>query len=142
MILNDTDKRLIALLRINARMPLSTLAKKLNVSRTTVQNRLERLETSGVIAGYTITLKPDVEQSEVHALMFVTVEGREEPKVIELLRGFPSVIEIHGTNGHWDLVLDVHTNNLAALHEMMLQIRDMTGVKTTETTLLLSSFKK
>lgn len=142
MILNETDKRLIALLRINARMPLSTLAKKLNVSRTTVQNRLERLESSGVISGYTVTLKPSIEQEAIHALMFISVESRQENKVIDILRGFPSVSEIHYTHGHWDLVLEMRATNLVMMHEMLLQIRDIPSVLNTETTLLLSSVKK
>lgn len=139
--LNETDKKLIALLRVNARTPLSTLAVKLGVSRTTVQNRLARLEATGVIAGYTVTLKPSAEQSMVHALMFITVEGRFEAKIIEVLRGYTSVVEIHGTNGHWDLVLDVRSDSLSALHDLLLEVRTLEGVLTTETTLLLSSFK-
>ena len=63
--LNKTDKKLISLLRVNARTSVSDLAKKIGVSRTTVQNRLDRLEQSGVIAGYTITLKPEVEKSQI-----------------------------------------------------------------------------
>ena len=99
--LNKTDKKLISLLRVNARTSVSDLAKKIGVSRTTVQNRLDRLEQSGVIAGYTITLKPEVEKSQIKALMFITAEGKEEAKVIEALRGFPSIVEIYSTNGHW-----------------------------------------
>ena len=139
--LNDTDKNLIALLRINARTPLSTLAKKLNVSRTTVQNRLERLESSGLITGYTVTLKPTTAQADVNALVFLSINGQHEEKLIERLRGYPSVLEIHGTNGRWDLVLNVRTNHLATFNDLLLHIRKLPAVLNTETTLLLASYK-
>jgi DNA-binding Lrp family transcriptional regulator len=113
----------------------------IGVSRTTVQNRLDRLEQSGVIAGYTVTLKPEVEKSQIKALMFITAEGKEEGKVIDVLRGFPSIIEIYSTNGHWDLMVEVQTDSLIDFHEVLAQVRVIPGVLTTETTILLAPFK-
>ena len=139
--LNKTDKKLISLLRVNARTSVSDLAKKIGVSRTAVQNRLDRLEQSGVIAGYTVTLKPEVEKSQIKALMFITAEGKEEGKVIDVLRGFPSIIEIYSTNGHWDLMVEVQTDSLIDFHEVLAQVRVIPGVLTTETTILLAPFK-
>ena len=139
--LNKTDKKLISLLRVNARTSVSDLAKKIGVSRTTVQNRLDRLEQSGVIAGYTVTLKPEVEKRQIKALMFITAEGKEEGKVIDVLRGFPSIIEIYSTNGHWDLMVEVQTDSLIDFHEVLAQVRVIPGVLTTETTILLAPFK-
>lgn len=139
--LNKTDKKLISLLRVNARTSASDLAKKIGVSRTTVQNRLDRLEQSGIIAGYTVTLKPEVEKSQIKALMFITVEGKDEAKIIDVLRGFPNITEIYSTNGHWDLMVEVQTDNLIDFHEVLAQVRVIPGVLTTETTILLAPFK-
>lgn len=140
--LNQTDKKLISLLRINARTSVSDLAKKIGVSRTTVQNRLARLEQSGIIAGYTVTLKPEAEKSQIKALMFITAEGKEEAKVIDVLRGFPNITEIYSTNGQWDLMVEVQTDHLIEFHEVLAQVRVIPGVLTTETTILLAPFKK
>ncbi len=49
--MSDRDEELLGLLKLNAREPVASLARKLGVSRTTVQDRLKRLETSGVIGG-------------------------------------------------------------------------------------------
>ena len=57
--MDDTDHRLIALLRQDARLPLAALAAKLGVSRGTVANRLRRLEDDGVVVGYTVRLRPE-----------------------------------------------------------------------------------
>lgn len=50
------DQKLLALLRRNARTSVTELAKALHVSRSTIQNRIARLETSGVIRGYSVIL--------------------------------------------------------------------------------------
>jgi predicted ArsR family transcriptional regulator len=55
--MDDTDRRLIALLRQNARLPVATLAELLKVSRGTVQNRIDRLTDDGVISGFTVRLR-------------------------------------------------------------------------------------
>ena len=52
--MDDLDRKLIGLLRENARMPAASLAKALKVARGTVQNRLAKLERDGIIAGYTM----------------------------------------------------------------------------------------
>ncbi len=59
MAMDDTDRRLIGLLRENARLPVATLARRLKVSRGTVQNRINRLAAEGAITGFTVRLKPD-----------------------------------------------------------------------------------
>ena len=56
MRITEKDQELIALLQTNARMPVSELARRLGVSRTTIQDRLRRLEINGVIAGYGVRL--------------------------------------------------------------------------------------
>ena len=63
--MDDLDRRLIAQLRLDARAPIATLAKRLGVARGTVQNRIARLETDGTIAGYTVRLKPQTDVDRV-----------------------------------------------------------------------------
>ena len=74
--MDDTDRRLVALLRENARLPVATLANLLKVSRGTVQNRIDRLTAEGVIGGFTVRLKPEAEPQRVRAITMVAVEGR------------------------------------------------------------------
>src|SRR5262245_30586234 len=57
--MDDTDRKLIAMLRENARAPTAVLARRLGLSRTTVQARLERLERSGTISGYGVRLSEE-----------------------------------------------------------------------------------
>jgi len=71
--LDETDRALVAALRVNARAPAAALARRLNLSRTTVQSRLERLEHSGVITGYTVRLSEAHERGQVLAYVMITV---------------------------------------------------------------------
>src|SRR3546814_5643104 len=69
MRLTSADEALLSLLRENARAPTAEIARRLQLSRTTVQSRIERLERLGVIAGYTVRAGDDFEHEQVSALI-------------------------------------------------------------------------
>ena len=139
--MDDTDRRLLALLRENARTPVATLAKKLQIARGTVQNRMSKLERAGVIAGYSVRLKPEVDERRIAALMTIAVEGNNAEKVLRTLRGDPAVATLHTTNGRWDIVAELRADSLEAFDKVLGRIRQVEGVVTTETSLLLSTHK-
>ena len=80
--LDDLDRRLIALLRADSRTPAATLAKSLKVSRGTVQNRVDRLLNRGFIQGFTVKTRPDVEAHRVSAIMSIAIEGERSAAVV------------------------------------------------------------
>jgi DNA-binding Lrp family transcriptional regulator len=139
--LDDTDRRLIALLRHNARATIATLAKELGVARGTVQNRIARLEANRTILGYTVRLKPQAEEQGIRALMTIAVEGNRNEAVLETLYGDPAVGTLHTTNGRWDIVAELHTDSLASFDQVLRRIGQIEGVARTETSLLLSTLK-
>lgn len=139
--LDDLDYKLIALLRDNARTPVASLAKCLGVARGTIQNRLAQLEAAGVIIGYTIRLRPTVEEKQIRALMTVAVEGNATEAVLKALRGNPAVSALHTTNGRWDIVAELRTDTLEAFDRVLARIRLVPGIANTETSLLLSTHK-
>src|ERR1700675_5149773 len=107
--MRSTDRELLSLLRDNARLSVSALAKTLGVARGTVQNRLARMEKDGAIVGYTVKLKPQAEDQRIRALMTVAVEGNRTDEVLRALRGDPAVCALHTTNGRWDIVAELRT---------------------------------
>jgi len=139
--MDDTDRQLIALLRDNARASIASLAKTLRVARGTVQNRLARLEGDGTIVGYTIRLRPQVEEQRIRALMTVAVEGNRAEAVLKALRGDPAVGALHSTNGRWDIVAELRADSLEAFDRVLGRIRQIEGISNTETSLLLSTHK-
>lgn len=139
--MDSTDRELLSLLREDARVSVATLAKTLKVARGTVQNRMERMETDGTIVGYTVKLKPQVEEQTIRALMTVAVEGNRTDEVLRALRGDPAVCALHTTNGRWDIVAELRADSLAAVDRVLGRIRLIDGISNTETSLLLSTHK-
>jgi len=138
---DNVDRRLLALLRENARASVASLAKELGVARGTVQNRMSRLERDGTVVGYSVRLKPQVEEHRIRALMTIAVEGNRIDAVIAALRGDPAVGALHSTNGRWDIVAELRADSLSSFDEVLGRIRQLDGISSTETSLLLSTFK-
>jgi DNA-binding Lrp family transcriptional regulator len=139
--MDDTDRRLIALLRDDGRASVASLAKKLGVARGTVQNRLARLEADGTIVGYTVRLRPHAEQQRIRGLMTVEVEGRRQEAVMKRLRGEPAVTGLHTTNGRWDLVVEIRADSLQDFDRLLVRIGALEGITRSETNLLLTTHK-
>ena len=139
--MDTTDRRLLALLRENARSSIASLAKALGVARGTVQNRIARLEQDGTILGYSVRLRPQVEEHHIRALMTIEVEGNRIEAVLAALRGDPAVGALHSTNGRWDIVAELRADSLEAFDQVLGRIRQLDGISRTETSLLLSTFK-
>jgi DNA-binding Lrp family transcriptional regulator len=137
--MDDVDRRLIGLLRQNARTPVAKLAKSLQVSRGTVQNRLTRLERD--IAGYTVRTRAQVDEQRIVALMTIAVEGTRQDAVLRTLRGDPSIVTLYTTNGRWDLVAEIRADSLQAFDQVLSRVRLVDGISGTETSLLLSTHK-
>jgi len=79
--------------------------------RGTVQNRMSRLERDGTIVGYSVRLKPQVEEHNIRALMTIAVEGNRIDAVIAALRGDPAVAALHSTNGRWIFVAELRADS-------------------------------
>lgn len=141
MTLDDTDRQLIALLRRDARLPLATLAAKLGVSRGTVSNRLRKLEDAQVIVGYSVQLQPAAQPQRIRAWMAVLVDGNQTRAVIASLLGEPGVVALHDTNGRWDLLAELQADDMAALSKLLERVRLTAGIRNTETSILLSSYR-
>ena len=141
MFMDQTDNALIALLRQNARFTVADLAHKLKVSRGTVTNRLRKLEDDQVIVGYTVKLKPDAEPERIRAWMGVLVDGNRTLAVIQSLLGEPRVVALHDTNGRWDLWAELEVSSMVELSQLLERVRLISGIRNTETSILLSSFR-
>jgi len=102
--MDETDQKLITLLRANARAPVASLAKTLKVSRGTVQNRIDRMIARGDIIGFTVKSRAETEAGRVKAIMAIAVHGERSSAVLRALRGFPQVERVHMTNGRWDMI--------------------------------------
>ncbi len=136
--MDDLDRSILGFLGADARMSVATLARRLKVARSTIQARLERLESSGVIAGYTVKLGEAARQNRIRATVLLTIEPRAQANVLTRLKAIPEVERIHTTSGRVDFLLQVAAPSTAALDDVLDQVGEMTGVKGSESLIHLS----
>ena len=139
--MDETDRQLLSLLRQNARLSIADLSHKLAVSRGTVTNRITKLEDAGVIVGYTVRVRPDVQRNEIKAWMSIAVEGNQTRAVIASLLGEPGVAILHDTNGRWDLLAELRAENLQDLGKTLERIRLVKGISNSETSIHLETYR-
>lgn len=137
--MDDFDQRLVTLLRHDGRRSVSDIAIALKSSRATVRARMQRLEESRDIIGYTVVLKADVVSAPVRGITLIEVEGRAKDKVVEALSGFAEITAVHTTSGKWDLIAELSTDSLTALDALLHRIRLIASIVTSETHLLLAT---
>lgn len=137
--MDDLDRRLIAELKRDARAAISDLAQRLEVSRATLRARIERLQASGEILGFTVVTRQDAAAAPVRGLMLIAIEGKGIERIMARLSGLGHVVAVHSTNGKWDLIVELSTQTLLELDEVISRIRDIDGVTRSETNLLLST---
>ncbi|MBS7808792.1 Lrp/AsnC family transcriptional regulator [Variovorax sp. PCZ-1] len=139
--MDETDNKLLSLLRQDARLSIADLAHKLAVSRGTVTNRITKLEDAGVIVGYTVRVRPDVQRTDIKAWMSIAVEGNQTRLVIASLLGEPNVATLHDTNGRWDLLAELRAEDLQSLSKTLERIRLIKGISNTETSIHLETYR-
>ena len=139
--MDKVDQELIAQLRQNARASLATLAKRLGVSRGTVTNRIRKLEDSGLIVGYTVRLRPEVEAGGLLAWMSISIDGNDARRVSASLLGEPGVSSLHTTNGQWDLLAELQVRSLVELAHVLERVRLVKGIRNTETSIHLETYR-
>ncbi len=135
----DKDRELLALLKDNARMPISELARKLNVSRTAAQARLSRLERSGVINGYTIRLSDSYQENNIKAIIMIKLPPKRRPKVEQTLKAIPELTSLYSISGTFDLSAIVTARSVPELDKIIDQIGALEGVEETQSSVILST---
>lgn len=137
MKLDQSDRDLIALLRQNSRASVTWLAATLGMSRMTVQTRMERLQETGAIARFTIEIGQVGLDDLIHAVMMIEVQGNQARSVARRLRKMPEIVDLHTTNGVWDLVARIEIVSLPDFDRVLSEVREIPGVTGSETSLLL-----
>ena len=139
--MNKSDEALVSALREDARASLSDLAARLGISRTTLRARLERLQASGEILGFTVVTRSDVLADPVRGLMMIEIEGRGTDRITRTLMSMTQLRAVHSTNGRWDVIVEIGTKTLEEFDEVLARIRKLDGVVASETSLLLKTRK-
>lgn len=137
--LDELDRRLMDLLRVNARMPTVQMAKALCCARSTVQLRIRALEKSGHITGYTLSTAAPQEGLGIRAMVLIGTTSSQEGGIVAALCKRPEVRQLWAVSGRYDLCAMLNTDSTEDLNEFLDRLRAMPGVDSTVSTLLLSS---
>jgi DNA-binding Lrp family transcriptional regulator len=137
--MDETDQAILRLLAGDARMSVSVMSRRLGVARSTLQARIERLEGTGVIAGYTLRLGQTARAGRIRASVLLTIEPRAQAGVLSRLRAIDAVERIHTTSGRVDLLLEVAAETTAALDAVLDRIGGIDGVRGSESLIHLST---
>ncbi|HEY1394006.1 MAG TPA: Lrp/AsnC family transcriptional regulator [Methylibium sp.] len=137
--LDNTDRALLALLRENAREPVAELARRLGLSRTTVQSRIERLERARVITGYTVKVANEIEAALVRAHVMITVAPKQAGAIEAACIKIAEVRSLHSVSGSFDLLAVVAAPSIGELDALIDRIGALDGVERTTSAIVLST---
>ncbi len=132
------QQRLLALLRRNARESTASLARKLGVARTTVQERIHRLERDGVINGYTVRVTDAFARHRITAHVLVNVNAKLSDRVVRELEASPHVRAIYALSGVFDYEITVDAGSTAEIDDILDVIGRIEGIERTQTSIVLS----
>ena len=138
MEITEKDRELLALMRENARLSTSDLARRLKLSRTTVQSRIDRLESRGVIGGYTVRLGPNYERNLIEAYILVNSGPKHTAGVENAIRRISEVHALYSVSGPYDMIAAACAETVDKMNDVIDAIGAIEGVEKTMSSLVMS----
>jgi DNA-binding Lrp family transcriptional regulator len=108
------DRRILAVLEGNARTSAAEIGRQIGLSRTAVQDRLSKLETSGVISGYHVQVA-DAQDDMIRAVLFVKISARPCDPALNWMASLEGVLEVVSLSGELDALVRCTVPDVATL---------------------------
>ncbi|MGC8992214.1 MAG: Lrp/AsnC family transcriptional regulator [Thermoplasmata archaeon] len=139
MELDETDMKIIELLKKNGRMPLEEMSKELNASKSTIHYRIKKLEEEGIIEGYTVNLNYKKLGYSVNAVICARVNFSEMKyhEIIEEIKKLDQIISIESLLGENDLLIHIISKNEEHLKEELKKLINIKGIERTSTYIII-----
>ncbi|WP_171230281.1 Lrp/AsnC family transcriptional regulator [Ruegeria sp. HKCCA4008] len=134
--MDQLDRRIIAALQANARASTTQIATTLGVARTTVHERINRMEQRGLIEGYTVRLGSTEDTPKVQVIVMLEVQQKETSRIIKRLEAYPEVKLCLSINGEFDLMLSAEAPRLEDLDILVDDLAKIPGVLRTNTSVV------
>ncbi len=139
MTIDSIDRRIIALLRDNARASTAYLGRHLGLARTTVQSRIERLVKRQVIAGFTLRMGAERERGQLTAHVMITAIPKLLTRLEATLRALPEVRKLYSVSGRHDFIAVLVTDSVGEMDRILDRIGALAGVDRTDSSIVLST---
>ncbi|MBY5992479.1 Lrp/AsnC family transcriptional regulator [Ferrimonas balearica] len=137
--LDKFDQAIITALRHDARQSISAIAEQVNLSRSSVSERIKRLEQNGVIRGYRVLLRPSA-RTDVSAYFEIRHNQKQCKALADRLKLFPEVQSCHGITGEIDLLVLVRADSMQRLHQIREEIEALPAITKIVTHVVMSEW--
>ncbi len=139
MVLSEKDEELLSILRCNARASVSDIARATGVSRTAVQNRINKLENNGIIKAYSIVLGSEYNNKMISANVSLKVHPNLRKNISITLRKMHQISHIYSISGEFDLLVTVQAATLEKLSDTLNIVCALDGVERTNSSIILDT---
>lgn len=137
--MDDLDQRILDLLVEDARQSVTVMARRLHVARSTLHERITRLERRQVIGGYTVRLGPAATGRRVTAHVAITIDPKRSDHVQQTLRRIAGVRTLHTVSGPFDLIAVVAAESTAEIDALLDRLGSVPGVERTTSAIVLAT---
>jgi DNA-binding Lrp family transcriptional regulator len=137
--ISKEDERLLALLRNDARTSVSDLARALDLSRSTVQTRIAKLEQNGIIKGYVVEYGDAYINNLVSAHVSIKVKQKFTTKTNVELKKMHRISSLYAISGEYDLIAVVQAQTTEELSHLLDDIGNLDGVERTNSAVILET---
>jgi len=138
-VITEKDEELLSILRCNARASVSDIARATRVSRTAIQNRLTKLENSGVIKAYSIVLGSEYSNQLISANVSLKVNPNLRQNICIALRKIHNISHIYSISGEYDLLATIQAQTLEKLNEILNMVCSLEGIERTNSSIILDT---
>ncbi|HEV8065457.1 MAG TPA: Lrp/AsnC family transcriptional regulator [Acidimicrobiales bacterium] len=136
--LDAVDRQILEVLSADGRTSVRELAERVRIGRATAYNRLERLQATGVIRGFTVVLDPRRAGAGLAAYVYVKIDQHGWRTVGAVVAQMPGVEHVALVSGEFDLLVLVRVHDPSDLRDVVLeQLHAIDGVTATQTTFVL-----
>jgi DNA-binding Lrp family transcriptional regulator len=140
--MDEKNLQILHLLQQNARLPLKTLAGKVGLARSSVRDRIARLEAEGIILGYRADVRQDHRGGEtVRALLMIRLGRTPAREAVSRITALPAVRRCLSVSGDLDLVVEIEAGAMSGLNAARDEIALMPEVTDVTTAIVLKDEK-
>ena len=136
---DSIDRNLIAILQDDARLSTSEISRRMGVARSTITERIARLELEGVILGYTAVLSRTDEVQDTQAFLSLNCDSAMRRQIIQILRQYPEIRQCVSVSGQFDMICTAHAPCAEDIDALVEELAEIPGVRDLCTTVVLAN---